>query len=36
MSHERLEPKRVMDAMIASFGGDENPLKDMLADLVDE
>lgn len=36
LNHERLEPKRVMDAMIASFGGDEAPLNDILAQLMDE
>lgn len=36
LNHDRLEPKRVMDAIIASFGGDESPLNDMLADLIGE
>jgi cell filamentation protein len=36
LNHERLEPKPVIDAMIASFGGDEGPLTALLADLVDE
>ncbi len=36
LNHERLEPKCVMDAMIASFGGDEEPLANVLADLIEE
>jgi cell filamentation protein len=34
LNHDRLDPKRVMDAMIVSFGGEEAPLKDILTDLI--
>jgi cell filamentation protein len=34
LNHDRLDPIRVMDAIIASFGGDEGPLEKMLLDLV--
>ena len=36
LNHERLEPKPVIDTMIASFAGDEGPLAALLADLIDE
>jgi cell filamentation protein len=35
LNHDRLDPIRVMDAIIASFGGDEGPMKDILTDLID-
>lgn len=34
MNYEAIDPKRLLDAMIASFAGDEEPLAGVIADLI--
>jgi cell filamentation protein, protein adenylyltransferase len=36
LAMDRLEPDKVMQAMIKSFGGDERPLAALIGDLVEE